>query len=407
MRSIAIVGAGQAGLPLALALLDHGYEVTVMTDREPDDVRTGKVMSSQCLFGGALQIERDLGLDEWRAECPSIDGIGLTVPHPQVAGEKLIDWAHRLDRPAMAVDQRIKMPRWMEKVRRRGGRLLVARAGLAELETLARAHDLVVVSVGKGDVAGYFGRDAERSAFDRPQRALALTYVHGLRETEDFSRVAFNLIPGVGEYFVFPALTVNGPCHIMVFEGVPGGPMDCWDPAASPKKHLAQSLTLLKWFLPWEAHRAAKAELTDVGGFLSARIAPTVRNPVLRLPSGKVVFGLGDAVVVNDPITGQGANSAMKASKACLEAILARGKGRFTAEWMQGVFDPFWSSYSQHVTTWTNALLPPPPQHILQLLAAAESKPAVARAIVNGFDHPPALFPWWTDPAACARFAAQ
>ncbi len=43
-------------------------------------------------------------------------------------------------------------------------------------------------------------------------RALALTYVHGLRPTPDCSRVSFNLIRGVGEYFVFPALTHSGPC---------------------------------------------------------------------------------------------------------------------------------------------------------------------------------------------------
>ena len=58
MRRIAIVGGGQAGLPLALALLDKGYQVTVVTNRTPDDVRRGKVMSSQCMFDASLQIER-------------------------------------------------------------------------------------------------------------------------------------------------------------------------------------------------------------------------------------------------------------------------------------------------------------------------------------------------------------
>jgi hypothetical protein len=47
----------------------------------------------------------------------------------------------------------------------------------------------------------------------------------GLRKT---ARVAFNIAPTIGEYFVFPALTTTGPCEIGVFEGIPGGPMDCW-----------------------------------------------------------------------------------------------------------------------------------------------------------------------------------
>ena len=65
MRRIAIVGGGQAGMPLALGLLDKGYEVTVATNRTPDDVKKGRVMSSQCMFDISLQFERDLGLNFW------------------------------------------------------------------------------------------------------------------------------------------------------------------------------------------------------------------------------------------------------------------------------------------------------------------------------------------------------
>ena len=50
--------------------------------------------------------------------------------------------------------------------------------------------------------------------------------MNGLQPRPDFSAVSFNLLPGLGEYFVFPALTTSGPCDIMVFEGVPGGPLE-------------------------------------------------------------------------------------------------------------------------------------------------------------------------------------
>ncbi len=342
MRRIAIVGGGQAGLPLALGLLDKGYEVTVVTNREPDDIRRGKVMSSQCMFDASLRIERDLGLNQWEAACPPVEGIGLAVPHPERPGHKLIDWAARLDRPAQAVDQRIKMPAWMELFAARGGRLLIQDGGVAELELLAASHDLVLLAAGKGDVVKLFERDAARSRFDKPQRALALTYVHGMRPAPVFSRVAFNLIPGVGEYFVFPALTHSGPCEIMVFEGVPGGPMDCWRDIRTPQDHLARSLDILRTFLPWEAERCAAVELTDANGILAGSFAPTVRKPVMTLPSGRLVLGLGDAVVTNDPITGQGSNNATKACAVYLEAILARGDQPFTAEWMRQTFERFW-----------------------------------------------------------------
>ena len=125
MTRIAIVGGGQAGMPLALGLLDKGYDVTVATNRKPDEVRAGQVMSSQCIFDPALRIERNLGIDEWDDACPPVEGIGFAVPHPEQAGAKVIDWAAPLDRPAQAVDQRLKMPVWLERFAARGGNLLI------------------------------------------------------------------------------------------------------------------------------------------------------------------------------------------------------------------------------------------------------------------------------------------
>lgn len=402
-RRIAIVGAGQSGLPLALSLQQRGDHVTLVSNRTPDDIRTGKVMSSQCMFDASLQIERDFGLNDWEADCPPVEGIGLAVPHPGQPGERLIDWAARLHRPAQAVDQRIKMPVWMERFAAQGGDLRLQDAGIAELEELAATHDLVVVSAGKGEIVRLFERDAARSPYDAPQRALALTYVHGMRARTPFSRVCFNLIPGVGEYFVFPALAPSGPCEIMVFEGIPGGPMDCWGDVASPAAHLARSQEILQRFLPWEADRCHQVELTDANGILAGRFAPTVRHPVGRLPSGRIVLGMGDAVVVNDPITGQGSNNATKCFKAYHDAIVERADAPFDAAWMQATFERYWD-YAQHVTRWTNMLLAPPPEHILKLLGAAGQCPAIASAIANNFDHPPGFFPWWADPAECDRF---
>lgn len=402
-RSIAIVGAGQSGLPLALSLRARGWEVTLVSNRSPEEIERGRVMSSQCMFDAALQIERDFGLDEWGARCPNVEGIGLTLPHPERPGEKMLDWAARLHRPAQSVDQRVKMPAWMRRFVAQGGRLVVRDAGIADLEELAATHDLVVVAAGKGEIVQLFERDAERSPYATPQRALALTYVHGMVPREPYSRVCFNLIPGVGEYFVFPALTLSGPCEIMVFEGLPGGPMDCWADVRTPAEHLERSLAILRTFLPWEAARCERVELTDAQGILSGRFAPTVRHPVGRLPSGRLVLGMGDAVVVNDPITGQGSNNATKCFKAYHDAIVERGDRPFDVAWMQATFERYWD-YAQHVVRWTNMMLAPPPAHILELLGAAAEHPAIASVIANNFDHPPAYFPWWAEPAACREF---
>jgi hypothetical protein len=121
---------------------------------------------------------------------------------------------------------------------------------------------------------------------------------------------------------------------------------------------------------------------------------------VLTLPSGKLVLGLGDAVVVHDPITGQGCNSAAKACRVYLEAIVHRGDQPFSREWIEQTFEQY-RDYARWVVSWTNSLLCPPPPHILKLLGTAGQRPPLASAIANGFDHPSALFPWWEDAQAC------
>jgi flavin-dependent dehydrogenase len=198
----------------------------------------------------------------------------------------------------------------------------------------------------------------------------------------------------VGEHFIFPALTTTGPCEIMVFEGVPGGPMDCWNDVKTPQEHLKRSKEILEKFMPWDAERCRDAELTDDNGILVGRFAPTVRKPIAKLPSGRLIFGMGDSVVLNDPITGQGSNTASKAAAVYLRKILEREKQAFDAAWMQDTFEAFWN-YGQWVVRWTNSLLTPPPPHVLQLMGAASQIPALASRIANGFNNPPDYNPWW------------
>ena len=325
-----------------------------------------------------------------------MDSINFVVPAPDGSG-KAVDWNGKLDRKAQSVDQRVKIPRWMAEFEARGGRLTFHDAGIEDLEVYARRSDLVIVAAGKGEIARLFERDAARSPFDKPQRALALTYVTGMAAREDHSAVNFNLIPGVGEYFTFPALTTMGACDIMVFEGLPGGPMDCWKEAATPEAHLSVSKRILETFLPWEAERCRDIALTDDNGRLAGAFAPTVRKPVGRLPSGAVVLGMADAVCLNDPITGQGSNNASKAAKCYLDAILAQGDRPFDEAFMVTTFEAYWA-YAQFVVGWTNALLMPPPPHVLNIMGSAQAYPALAKRIANGFDDPRDFFPWFAVP---------
>jgi len=404
MKRIAIVGAGQSGLQLALGLLGAAYDVTLYSDRSAQEIHDGYVMSSQCMFDSALEIERNLKLNYWEEECPRVEGIAFTVPDG--VGGKSLDWSARLDDYAQSVDQRLKIPRWLSEFEKHGGKLQVQAAGLQELEACARSHDLVIVASGKSALGDVFQRDPTRSPYSEPQRVLALTYVRNLRPRRPYPAVCFNLIPNVGEYFVFPALTTTGECEIMVFEGIPGGPMDCWEDVKTPADHLARSMWILKKFLPWEAERCHDIELTDDHGVLTGRVTPAVRRPLGALPSGRAVLGMADAVVLNDPITGQGSNNAARCAEIYLESILERGEKPADAEWMQQTFERYWTGYAQWVVDWTNLLLKPP-SHVLKLLDCAGRIKAVSAAVVNGFDDPRTLFPWFMDPAEADQFVTQ
>ena len=105
-RRVAIVGAGQSGLQLALGLLQQGYEVTVVSNRTPEEIAVGPVLSSQCMFETALQAERVLGIDHWSATATVLELIPRRRVQPTAAyfraGRDLLEaLAHALPQPAV------------------------------------------------------------------------------------------------------------------------------------------------------------------------------------------------------------------------------------------------------------------------------------------------------------------
>lgn len=407
MRKILIVGAGQSGLQLALGLQSRGYEVTLMSNRTADEIRSGRVMSTQVMFDTALQHERDLQLNFWESQAPTIDGLGASVAAPD--SSRPVDWVGKLDGYGQSIDQRVKMAGWMETFTQRGGQLVIHGAAVSDLDFFARTYDLVMVAAGKGELVSMFGRDVSRSPYDAPQRALAVSYVHGLGprpEHPDFDAVRCNLVPGVGELFVMPTLTTSGRADILFLEGIPGGPLDVFQGVKDPAQHLSLTLELMERFTPWEYERARKVELTDAGGTLAGRYAPTVRNPIGRLPGGGLVLGVADVVVANDPITGQGSNAAAKCAASYLDSIVAHGDRPFDEAWMRSTFDGYWDIV-RHATKWTNAMLGVPPEHVLALIGAAGRFPAVAHRFANGFNDPSDFENFFYEPEKTYAYLAQ
>lgn len=403
MRTITIVGAGQSGLQLGIGLLQQGYSVNLVSNRTGEQIAAGRVLSSQSMYDMALGFERELDLALWDDECPPISGVHMRAGNQQGL---MVDWRSRMKAPGQSVDQRIKMPRWMDEFDRQGGNLIIEDADIEALERYAANSDLVIVASGKGEIGKLFARDDQRSVFDRPQRCISLTYVHGMLPRSDYSALNISINPGIGEYINFPCLTLSGPADIINLECIPGGPMDRWDEVSTPAEHLELAVEQIREFFPWEAPRCENLRLTDDLGILVGRITPTVRKPIASLPSGRTVLGMADVLVLNDPITGQGSNNASKCANLYMKSILERGKESFDDAWKQATFERYWD-YAQWVARFTNTHLLPPPESALRVFAACAENPEIASVVANAFDDPKSLNPWYYDLAEAERFVAS
>jgi 2-polyprenyl-6-methoxyphenol hydroxylase-like FAD-dependent oxidoreductase len=401
MRDVGIIGAGQAGLQLGFMLLEKAYSVTVYSDRSAEQVFNARLASTAAQFGRASGYERALGLDFLDPKDHVLAGADLDVcPAP---GQRALSVRGRMSTPGFAMDGRAKYARWLAEFERRGGRVVVGAVDAgAALEEIAAKHELVLVSSGRNSFTRLFERDAGRSAHAKPQRNLTAMIVGGLEPLYDssFPALKFVLTPGHGEYFSMPYHDrIRGPLHALLFEAIPGGPMDRFAGVTDGPELMERARALVRDYSPWIEDRMRHAYVVDESSWLSGSFTPTVRKPVATLPSGRQVMGLGDTVILNDPIAGQGLNCAAKMAHHVGKAILAHGREAFTAGWMRETFERFWHSEGQYITMFTNMLLEPPAPHVQQLLGAATEVPAVADMFFSNFAEPQDFWPWIMSPA--------
>ncbi|GAA3750033.1 hypothetical protein HDA32_001055 [Spinactinospora alkalitolerans] len=396
MRRILIVGAGQGGLQLGLSLLDEGYDVTMMSARTPEEIRAGRVMSTQCMFAPALHLERDRGLNLWEEVAPQIVAQRLTVSDPP--GTAAFGFVGRWDEYGQSVDQRVKMAGWLELFESKGGNAVYHSVMTSDLEGLSALYDLTIIAAGKGELVDLFDRDPSRSPYDRPQRMLSCIYLHGMTPMPEYPEphVRISAFPGIGELLYMPGYTNSGPCDIVLWEAIPDGPLDCWQDRPNPQAHLERMLDLMRRYAPWEHERFVDAEPTDARCVLYGGYAPVVRRPVGRLSETASVLGMADVVVANDPVTGQGSNNAARCADVYLRSILDRGDRPFDRDWMQQTFDAYWA-HAQYGTAYTNMMLGPLPEHVQRVLATAAQNPTVARRFAMGYTDPADFRHWIMD----------
>ena len=94
------------------------------------------------------------------------------------------------------------------------------------------------------------------------------------------------------------------------------------------------------------------------------------------------------------------------AARAYEEAVLAQGEREFDEVFMRAAFARYWL-VAEHATRFSNALLAPPPVHVMATLDAAQRVPEVARRFAHLFQNPADYTGWLSDPDVAMRYLSD
>jgi hypothetical protein len=407
MASIGIIGAGTAGLHLGLKLLAHGVPVTLYAEREPGALRSGRLPCTVAHHSSTRDRERELGVDHWGGPQADLYGVGIHLVGPQPFGLK-----GRLQRPGIFVDYRLYQPKLAEDFVARGGRLEVSPVDVASLDGLSRQHDLVVVATGRNGLTSLFPRIPELSPYTQPARRLFAGLLKGVRMKDAVGMEAY-LVPGQGEIFEAQIFSRDGLTPSILVEALPGSELEAvatqrYDD--DPRAFDALLLDRLRRFAPDTYSRITPSEFGVLGptDWLQGGFPPVVRRGWAPLGDGRFVMAVGDTHVTNDPVAGQGANASSASAFALAGSILDALASRrpFDEAFCRDAEAKAWAA-SAPATHWTNALLQPPPPHVVELLITGSQEPRVADAIVNAFMNPEQMLAACATPESTAAFIAH
>ena len=384
MTRIGIIGGGVAGLHLGLYLRSRDVDATIYTSKTGAQHRVDRLRNVVCRNGLTRQREEVLGVNHWDDEAPDLGELSISVPGPRP-----VTFAGTVTPASQVVDMRIYWSRLLDDFAARGGDVVAGAVHSSDLEAISTQFDLTVVASGRGSLSNLFPRLPDHSPFQAPQRVVVAALLRGVayREPLGFEVV---VIRGAGEILAFPMCSFEPGLTALGIEIVRGGPFTPlttlhYDDA--PGEVEAFILGLLREhataiYARVDAERFEIARPLDIG---HVAITPVARQACLRLSNGRVVMALGDAHVVMDPLTGQGANKASHAAWV-VGAAIAEG-GPYDEAFCANV-ERRMSPYALSVSDACNARLQPPPPHVQRLFAAATLRQTIADAYGHGFNHP-------------------
>jgi 2-polyprenyl-6-methoxyphenol hydroxylase-like FAD-dependent oxidoreductase len=383
-RHIGIVGAGIAGLHLALYLQKHGIASTLITDRRPEEYRDIRLLNTVAHHHVTIAREDYLGVNHWNdpKQHYYYHDHFFNFPEP-------ISFRGDFSRPSRAIDYRIYLPALMKDFLDRGGMIDYRQIEQGDIAALVSRYDLLVVATGKGPLGQLFSYRPEHTPYSQPQRRLCVGLYSGVRQPDPMN-VTLSVSPGHGEMIVIPTISFDGVATALLMENVPGGDMEelaTLSYEANRKHFLQVLLGKLEQHHPTTYHRidTARFDLAQPLDLLQGGVVPTVRNTVVQFDDGKCAIALGDVHSVVDPMMGQGANVASYAAFVLGEEIV--NSDALDARFCEKV-DLKRQDRVLAAARWTNIMLQPPSEALGMLIGTMSRNQALADEFTENFNYP-------------------
>ncbi len=402
MSDIGIIGAGTAGLHLALLLQQRGLEPTLYAERTADEVRGGRLPNTVAHNYRTRARERALGVNHWDGTAPAIEGHWHFFP-----GEQPLDFPGYFPNPSLSVDYRLYQAQLLEDFEERGGTAVAGALSTDDLPRLSERHDLLVVSTGRGGFGELF--PPERQPFSGPQRVLSAGLYSGVARRSEHEYVTFSVTPGHGEIIEIPMQSFEGDVTVVLFECIPGGDLEVLSTmpyADDPKGYERTVVEKVRAYCPPISERLDDSDfaLARPDSILQGAVTPTVRRSHAKLDNGRYAIAVGDAHVAMDPVVGLGANSASLGAWTLGEVILEGGP--FDEQFCQKVDERRLPGVLAHFE-FTNIMLAPPPPHVLEVIGAMSQNPALANDFTDNFTDPSRHLANLASPDAAAAYIAS
>ena len=402
MTNIGIVGAGVAGLHLGLYLRQQGIETTLYAEKNAEQQFASRIPALVARVGHTRERERQLGVNHWDGGHNEFNVMNFHIP-----GEHPMSFTGHSTEPLIAVDMRIYLGRLQEDFAARGGHVVVGPTKASDLEALSEKHDLLLVATGRGGITELFPVIEEDSPYNQPQRWISMGLFTGIRNLEMQAHVTF--APGQGEIFEFPIYSFAPNMTGLGIESIPGSAFDAWTHLRyedDPQAFNNGLLELLREYAPNTYSRIdpEKFGLNRPLDLMQGGVTPAVRKGYATLPNGKQVIAIGDAHFANDPITGQGANTASRMAFLIGEEISTNQV--FDEEFARRIEQRV-RTYAGPVAKWSNAMLGQPEQHMIDLMVGAAQNQGLADEFARFFEKANEAWDSFGSPEGAAALMAK